>query len=43
MKGARIYDFDENPVKTKNWTDVANVKMLYDFFKSHEKEFDKGV
>lgn len=43
MKGARIYDFDENPVKTKKWTDVENVRTLYDFFKTHEAEFDKGV
>ena len=43
MKGARIYDFDENPVKTKNWTNVENVKTLYNFFKTHEAEFNKGV
>ena len=42
INGARIYDFDENPVKTKKWTDVENVSTLYDFFKTHEAEFDKG-
>lgn len=41
INGARIYDFDENPVKTKKWTDVENVRMLYDFFETHEKEFDE--
>lgn len=41
IKKARIYDFDEIPVKTKRWTDVENVRTLYDFFKTHEKEFDK--
>lgn len=40
MKGARIYDFDENPVKTKKWTDVENVQILYEFFKAHENEFN---
>lgn len=40
MRGARIYDFDENPVKTKKWTDVENVQILYEFFKAHENEFN---
>ena len=39
MKDARIYDFDEVPVKTKKWTEVENVRMLRDFFKTHEAEF----
>lgn len=43
IKGARIYDMDENPVVTKKWTDVENVRAMYDFFKIHEAEFDKGV
>lgn len=43
IKGARIYDMDENPVVTKKWTDVENVRVMYDFFKIHEAEFDKGV
>lgn len=41
IKGARIYDFDENPVKMKGWTEAKNVRTLYDFFKIHENEFDK--
>lgn len=36
---AKIYDLDENPVKTKNWTELANVLVYYNFFKEHEKEF----
>lgn len=43
IKGARIYDMDEKPVVTKKWTDVENVRAMYDFFKTHEAEFDKGV
>lgn len=43
IKGVRIYDMDENPVVTKKWTDVENVRAMYDFFKAHETEFNKGV
>ncbi len=39
MKDARVYDFDENPVKTKKWTEVENVRLLYEFFKVHEGQF----
>ncbi len=40
MKGARIYDLDENPVDIKKWTELGNVREYYDFFKKHEREFD---
>ena len=36
---AKIYDLDENPVKTKKWTELANVLIYYNFFKEHEKDF----
>jgi predicted ATPase len=39
MRGARIYNLDENPVTVKRWTDLENVRTYYDFFKAHEKEF----
>lgn len=39
IKGARIYDMDENPVATKMWTEVENVRAMYDFFKAHEDAF----
>lgn len=39
LKDAKIYDFDENPVKVKPWTELKNVRDYYNFFKSHEKEF----
>lgn len=39
LKDAKIYDFDENPVKVKYWTELKNVRDYYNFFKSHEKEF----
>ncbi len=39
MKGAKIYDMDEEPVNVKKWTELSNVRAYYDFFKKHEKEF----
>lgn len=39
MKGAKIYDLDENPADVKRWTELENVRTYYDFFKIHEKEF----
>lgn len=39
-RGAKIYDLDHNPVSQKNWTELENVRMYYDFFKKHKKEFD---
>lgn len=39
LKGAKIYDLDENPVDIKRWTDLDNVRQYYNFFKNHENEF----
>ncbi len=39
MRGAKIYDLDENPVDVKRWTQLENVRAYYDFFKKHESEF----
>lgn len=39
MKGARIYNLDENPVTIRRWIELENVRTYYDFFKNHEKEF----
>ncbi|HZK33701.1 MAG TPA: AAA family ATPase, partial [Bacillota bacterium] len=39
MPGAKIYDLDENPVDIKGWTDLENVRVYFDFFKSHIGEF----
>lgn len=41
MRGAKIYDLDEDPVDVKRWTQLENVRTYYDFFKKHEKEFDR--
>lgn len=39
LRGAKIYDMDENPVDIKKWTELSNVQQYYKFFKQHEKEF----
>lgn len=40
IKGAKIYDLDENPVDVKKWTELDKVREYYEFFKSHEREFE---
>lgn len=39
IRGAKIYDLDENPVDIKRWTELENVREYYDFFKEHQNEF----
>lgn len=43
MKGAKIYDMDEEVVDVKRWTELANVRAYYDFFKQHEMEFVNNI
>ena len=40
MKGAKIYDMDEDVVDVKHWSELPNVRIYYDFFKKHENEFE---
>ncbi|MGN0505626.1 MAG: AAA family ATPase [Lachnospiraceae bacterium] len=40
MKDAKIYDMDEEKVRIRRWTELANVRAYYDFFKQHESEFE---
>lgn len=37
--GAKIYDMDEESVDVKRRTELSNVRVYYDFFKKHEREF----
>jgi len=39
IKGAKIYNLDENPVKTRRWTELENVRTYRDFFISKDSEF----
>lgn len=40
MRGAKIYDMDEEPVDVKRWTELSNVREYYEFFRRHEREFE---
>lgn len=39
MRGAKIYDFDEEIVDVKKWTKLKNVRVYYDFFKKYAHAF----
>ena len=39
MKGAKIYDLDEEIATVKKWTELQNVRAYYNFFKEHDAEF----
>ena len=39
MRGAKIYDLDEDPVDVKRWTELENVRIYYEFFCVHREEF----
>lgn len=39
MRGAKIYDLDDNPVDVKRWTELENVRTYYEFFKRNENKF----
>lgn len=39
IPGAKIYNLDSYPVKTANWNELENVKVLQQFFKEREHEF----
>lgn len=39
MRGAKIYDMDEDVVDVKRWTQLEGVRTYFDFFRKHEREF----
>ena len=39
MRGAKIYDLDEEPADVKGWTELPSVRAYFEFFKKHEAEF----
>lgn len=41
IPGAKIYDLDSKPVSVKKWTELPNVRMFFDFFMEHKKEFEE--
>ena len=39
LPGARIYDLDETPVDIKNWWELENAKIYFEFFWKHRNLF----
>ena len=39
LKGARIYDLDASPVDIKNWWELENTKIYYEFFSRYKNLF----
>lgn len=39
LTDALIYDLDSNPVVSKKWAELTNVRTYYDFFMEHNNEF----
>jgi len=40
MRGAKIYDLDSDPVDVRRWTQLKNVRTMYDFFAERRSEFE---
>ena len=40
IPNAKIYDLDSIPVMTKNWYELENMKMYYNFFKENKGKFE---
>ena len=41
LRGAKIYDFDGDPVDVKRWTQLNSVRVYFEFFEAHRGEFRK--
>ena len=41
MSGARIYDLDASPVAIKNWWELDNTRIYYEFFEKHRHLFEE--
>ncbi|MBZ9634627.1 AAA family ATPase [Clostridium sp. FP1] len=40
IDGAQIYDLDSTPVRVRNWHDLENVRIYYEFFKEYNNLFE---
>ncbi|MCI9527768.1 MAG: AAA family ATPase [Lachnospiraceae bacterium] len=38
---AKIYDLDSGELEEKKWTELANVRYFYEFFRKHKEEFEE--
>ena len=42
LRGAKIYDFDGDPVDVKRWTQLKSVRTYFEFFETHRREFQRN-
>lgn len=42
LEGARVYDLDSRPAEVKNWWELENPRIYFDFFDSHRRLFENG-
>ena len=42
IDGARIYDLDSDPVQTRQWWELENTRIYFDFFYRNKELFLKG-
>ena len=42
LPGAKIYDLDSRPAKTKKWWELENTRIYFDFFNKHRALFEGG-
>lgn len=42
LDGARIYDLDSRPVEIKDWWELENTKIFFDFFNKNRHLFENG-
>ena len=40
MEDARVYDLDTVPSRVRNWYELENIKVYYDFFKKNRSIFE---
>ena len=43
MRGAKIYDLDSDPVDVRRWTQLEHVRLYYEFFREHAREFERDA
>ena len=43
MRGAKIYDLDSDPVDVRRWTQLEHVRLYYEFFRGHAREFERDA
>ena len=41
LRGARIYNMDARPVSVCRWTELENIRLLHDFFRDRDDEFNR--